>query len=289
MNIFPEERDLPEGRHQLLKEYVMTALPDEPKPARPRRKLLRAGVLVPALGLAAAAVAAAVVIVPGQAGNPPAASGARDVLLVAATSAERAPEGSGTYWHITITQEGKPQQEYWYKKNGQFWLKGEGLKGEGKLTQFPVKPQPFSIGALRMTFEELRQLPGDANSLYEKLKSAVAAGDLRTSAGELNAEQQEWATMETLLSLVSEAPVAPDVRAAAYRALAARPGVQDLGDADGGRRFQVPVLDGQETLIIDPETGKLRSTSVWAMLSGGTAHSSGPVTIATEWTDQLPG
>ncbi|MGV9309096.1 CU044_5270 family protein [Nonomuraea sp. NPDC003727] len=242
-------------------------------------------VLVPA---AAAAVAAALVIVPGHVGNSPPASGARDVLLVAATTAERAPEGSGTYWHITITQEGKPQQEYWYKKDGRFWLKGEGLKGEGKLTQFADKPQPFAIGPLRMTFEALRQLPTDANGLYEKLKSAVADGGLRTSAGKLSDEQQEGATIESLLSLISEAPVSPEVRAAAYRALAARPGVQDLGDADGGRRLQVPVLDGQETLTIDPETGQLRNTSVWAPLTGGTAHSSGPVTIATEWTDRLP-
>ncbi|MGW5685717.1 hypothetical protein [Nonomuraea sp. NPDC003754] len=92
----------------------------------------------------------------------------------------------------------------------------------------------------------------------------------------------------SLPGAISEAPVSPEVRAAAYRALAARPGVQDLGDADGGRRLQVPVLDGQETLTIDPETGQLRNTSVWAPLTGGTAHSSGPVTIATEWTDRLP-
>ncbi|MEU4231841.1 hypothetical protein AB0F17_46740 [Nonomuraea sp. NPDC026600] len=58
MNIFPEERDLPEGRHQLLKEFVMTALQDESKQAKPRRKLLRAGVLAPVLGLAAAAAVA---------------------------------------------------------------------------------------------------------------------------------------------------------------------------------------------------------------------------------------
>ncbi|QYC44804.1 hypothetical protein Nocox_36250 [Nonomuraea coxensis DSM 45129] len=62
MNIFPPERDLPEGRHQLLKELVMTALENTPAPAsepsRPRRKLLRTGVLAPALGLAAAAAVA---------------------------------------------------------------------------------------------------------------------------------------------------------------------------------------------------------------------------------------
>ncbi|MFD2357700.1 hypothetical protein ACFSTC_63115 [Nonomuraea ferruginea] len=55
MNIFPQERDLPEGRHQLLKEFVMTSLQDQPKA---RRKLPRAGVLAPALGLAAAAAVA---------------------------------------------------------------------------------------------------------------------------------------------------------------------------------------------------------------------------------------
>ncbi|MFC5813748.1 hypothetical protein [Nonomuraea harbinensis] len=55
MNIFPQERDLPEGRHQLLKEFVMTSLQDQPKAPR---KLLRAGVLAPALGLAAAAAVA---------------------------------------------------------------------------------------------------------------------------------------------------------------------------------------------------------------------------------------
>ncbi|MEU7900241.1 CU044_5270 family protein [Nonomuraea sp. NPDC049152] len=253
-----------------------------------RRRTPRIGlrwVLVPT---AAAAVAAALVIVPGHVGNSPPVSGARDVLLVAATTAEHTPEGAGTYWHITITREGKPQQEYWYQKDGQVWIKGEGLKGEGKLTHFTDKPQPFAIGPLQMTFEELRQLPTDENGLYEKLKSAVAGSDLRTSAGRLSDEQQEGATMETLLSLISEAPVSPEVRAAAYRALAARPGAQDLGDADGGRRLQVPVLDGQETLIIDPETGQLRSTSVWAPLMGGIARSDGPVTIATEWTDHLP-
>ncbi|MEV4288984.1 hypothetical protein AB0K40_26050 [Nonomuraea bangladeshensis] len=73
MNIFPPERDLPEGRHQLLKEFVMTALQNNPTPpqptsspasptppasSRPRRKLLRPGVLAPALGLAAAAAVA---------------------------------------------------------------------------------------------------------------------------------------------------------------------------------------------------------------------------------------
>ncbi|MFI6500193.1 hypothetical protein [Nonomuraea typhae] len=53
MTVFPEERDLPEGRHHLLKEFVMTEIQ-----AAPRRRLLRPMVLAPVLGLAAAAAVA---------------------------------------------------------------------------------------------------------------------------------------------------------------------------------------------------------------------------------------
>lgn len=55
MNVFPEERDLPEGRHRLLKEFVMTEIQAT---AKPRRRLFRPMVLAPVLGLAAAAAVA---------------------------------------------------------------------------------------------------------------------------------------------------------------------------------------------------------------------------------------
>ncbi|MEV0823926.1 hypothetical protein [Nonomuraea rubra] len=50
----PAERDLPEGRHRLLKEFVMTEIGQAPR----RRRLPRLTVLAPALGLAAAAAVA---------------------------------------------------------------------------------------------------------------------------------------------------------------------------------------------------------------------------------------
>ncbi|MEU7863528.1 hypothetical protein [Nonomuraea sp. NPDC049141] len=49
---WPNDRDLPEGRHRLLKEFVMTEID------KPKRRLLRPIVLAPALGLAAAAAVA---------------------------------------------------------------------------------------------------------------------------------------------------------------------------------------------------------------------------------------
>ncbi|MET7336761.1 CU044_5270 family protein [Nonomuraea sp. NPDC005650] len=251
-------------------------------PARRARWLL-----VP---VAAAAAAAAFVIVPGRSGDaPPSTGSARDVLLVAAATAQRTPEGSGTYWHITVTHEGHPKAEYWYRRDGRFWLKGEGLKGEGKLFEFPGGPQPFRVGALSMSFDELRRLPDDENALYARLRSAVAEAGLRTSAGSPGAAELDGFAVETLVSLISEAPVPPRTRAAAYRALASRPGVVDLGEADGGRRLQIPLAGGTGTVVVDPDTARVRDTPVWVPLTGGVMSTDeGGVTIDAEWVDRLP-
>ncbi|MEV0151834.1 MULTISPECIES: CU044_5270 family protein [unclassified Nonomuraea] len=280
---------------------TLLAKPDPaPEVVARRRRQVQAGMrrraplrrarwlLVP---VAAAAAAAAFVIVPGRSGEPaPSFRNGREVLLVAAVSAERTPEGSGTYWHITVTHEKYPVQEYWYRRDGSFWLKGKGLKGEGKLFKFPGEPQPFAVGPLRMTFEELRRLPDDENALYDRLRSAVTESDLRTSAGSATTAEQDGFAVDALVSLVSEAPVSPQVRAAAYRALASRPGVVDLGETDGGRRLRLPVAHtGAETVVVDPETARVRNTPLWFPLTGGAAFVlDGGVTIDAEWTDHLP-
>ncbi|TYB58836.1 hypothetical protein FXF51_35490 [Nonomuraea sp. PA05] len=55
----PAERDLPEGRHRLLKEFVMTEIETTPR----KRRLT---VLAPALGLAAAAAVAVPLVLGGS-------------------------------------------------------------------------------------------------------------------------------------------------------------------------------------------------------------------------------
>ncbi|MEV0236382.1 CU044_5270 family protein [Nonomuraea sp. NPDC050786] len=260
-----------------------------PSPTARRRVLWRRArwVLIPAV---AAAVAAALVIVPnGSGGSRSPSMSSRDVLLVAADTAERTPEGAGTYWHITITKQGSPTQEYWYRRDGHFWIKGEGMKGDGKLFEWPLKPQPFAVGPLRMSFEELRSLPADKDALYTRLWSAVPGSGVRIDAGPMTAAEQDGLAMYALLSLISEAPVSPQVRAAAYRAVASRPGVVDLGETSGGRHLQVPVAFGKGTMVVDQDTGRIRETSVWAPLGGGIAFTEdGMVTIDAEWTDRLP-
>ncbi|MFI6904631.1 hypothetical protein ACIBKY_25450 [Nonomuraea sp. NPDC050394] len=237
-------------------------------------------VLLPAV--AAVAAAAAFVIVPAS------PSSAREVLLVAATAAESTPEGSGTYWHVTITKPAGPAEEYWYRRDGQFWLKGEGLKGEGGLFKWPGEPQPFRIGPLSMTFEQLRGLPQEETALTDRLREEVDGAGIRTSAGTPGPAELRGFTVEALISLISEAPVSPEVRAAAYRALAALPDVTDLGEGDGGRRLEVPLSSGRAIVVVDPETARVRNTPVRVTLSGAIALTEGGVTIDAEWTDRLP-
>ncbi|TDE58586.1 hypothetical protein E1295_04925 [Nonomuraea mesophila] len=261
-----------------------------PSPTARRRRTPWRRVRWILIAAVAAAIAAALVIVPGRVGDSqqPVMS-SRDVLLVAAATAERTPEGAGTYWHITITNEEAVTEEYWYRRDGQFWIKGKGLKGGGTLLEWPMEPQPFAVGPLRMAFAELRSLPADEKALYTRLWSAVPGSGVRPSGVPITAAERDGLAMEALISLISEAPVSPQVRAAAYRALASRPGVVDLGETDGGRRLQVPVASGNGIMVVDPDTGRIRETSVWAPLTGGMAHDpDGMWTIDAEWTDQLP-
>ncbi|MGW7478737.1 hypothetical protein ACWGH8_09175 [Nonomuraea muscovyensis] len=81
----PAERDLPEGRHRQLKEFVMTEI-------RPRRRrLLRPALLLPAVGLAAALVVGAPLVLGG--GTP-------------AYAIDTNPDGTIT---ITINQAKNPE------------------------------------------------------------------------------------------------------------------------------------------------------------------------------------
>ena len=103
--------------------------------------------------------------------------------------------------------------------------------------------------------------------------------------------------LTTLVRLITDMPVPPAVRAAAFRALASMPNVTSLGSADGGQallitgppppainrpgvkvpRGQVPA--GDTELIIDTTTAQVRSI----MTSQSTE------TVVSEgWTNQMP-
>ncbi|SNT64973.1 hypothetical protein SAMN05216276_11502 [Streptosporangium subroseum] len=284
-------------RHQLQNAMRRT-------PVRRRRiGWLAGGLTLTAVAAAVAVVVASGATLPtGSPGGPPVAAqqqSARQVLLVAAATAERIPEGSGKYWHVTVTRKDdngrvfeKRREEYWFQRDGQTWIRGLGLKGEGKIQHF-TGPQPFRLGPLETSFEKLRKLPADPAALQAALRieitDGVRRGDIRTSAGEPSADDRNDFVFEALTSLISQVPVSSEVRAAAFRAIASLPNVQSLGAVEGGHGLQVSLSSEQVRLVVDPETSWVRDTNFYVPQGGGRLFlMDGTASIVAEWTDHLP-
>ncbi|MGP4024865.1 CU044_5270 family protein [Actinomadura sp. 3N407] len=285
----PSPETVDEGRHRL--QNAMRRRPS-------RRRTT--GWLAAGLTLAGAAAATAVVV-SGPAepttppNGPPSPMSARQVLLAAATSAERTPEGRGTYWYVRIVQpkaETGPRtpliRERWTTRSGETWLR-DNVKTGGKLHKSPFR-SVVTLGGVPVSFEEIQRLPADPDALKARIAEAVRRTRLRTSAGELTEADRERLLFLDLVSLVTTIPAAPKVRGAAFRAIASYPGVTSAGEADGGRGLRFPVSGGhQARLVVDPETGQVRSTNFYAMPGGPTLWSPRTMTISASWTDMPPG
>jgi hypothetical protein len=87
--------------------------------------------------------------------------------------------------------------------------------------------------------------------------------------------------------LVSTLPSPPEVRAAAFRALATYPDVQSLGEVPGGQGLLLP---GDKRFVVDMATGQVTGASSFVTPDGGTYTVADPdsAKITTEWTDTLP-
>ncbi|RSM52247.1 hypothetical protein DMH03_40960 [Amycolatopsis sp. WAC 01376] len=254
----------------------------------------RTGWLVTGAGLTAAAAAAAVAIAVMPAapvdGPPVQTFSGQEILLAAATAAERSPESTGTYWHVKVAEAdgaaASTDYEYWIKPDGQLWMRG--AKTGGKV--MPLKASsatPFSLVAVDLTLEQLRALPTDPDALKAWIAEAHERSDARTSAGEFTASDREQAGFQSLISLVSTLPATPEVRAAAFRAIANHPGVENLGTVPGGHGLLLPT---GERLVVDPATGRVNGTSVFVTMDGAVYKVANPagVNINAEWTDTLP-
>jgi hypothetical protein len=241
-------------------------------------------------GLVAAAAAAAVVVatLPGApADAPPPQAVApvvtgQQVLLAAATVAEHAPAGTGKYWYIRTASD-KQVYEYWFTSDGHMWFRG--AKSGGRV--MPLGPAPLRLAATDVTFEQLRTLPTDPAALRDWLINAIAHSNARTSAGPFTAADRERELLLSMVSLVSTLPASPAVRAAAFRSIAAYPGVRDLGPVSGGRGFLLP---GEYRLVVDPSTGRINRTSMYVSADGAIYQVSDPqgADVSAEWTDSLP-
>lgn len=120
------------------------------------------------------------------------------------------------------------------------------------------------------------------------IREAIRNGDGRTSEGAFRdlPEAVEEATYHSLIFLVSALPAPPEVRAAAFRALATYPDVQNLGDVPGGQGLLLP---GDHRLVIDPTTGRVNETSLYFHDRGVIVMpAKGSDKITAEWTDTVP-
>jgi hypothetical protein len=279
------------------------------RPRRPGRRMAGIGLMAAAV---AVAVTAAVIFTSGtphiKPGVPvrsstamrhrPAAAkqSVQQILLTAAASADRAPAGSGTYWYVRVraaTGNGNKLYlaESWTRRNSQTWLRDNKTGLPVQLPRSPVTLGPFFLGGRELTFHQIQHLPADPAALTRWIVTNAARHGAKTGSGPAPSKAQEREDIfDSLDSLLSELPATPQVRAAAFRALAALPGVTSLGQVGGGQGVRFTLLGGhQATLVIDPASGQIRATNFFVDNQGAEFWQQVPnATITGRWTSKLP-
>ncbi|MFC4049846.1 CU044_5270 family protein [Actinomadura syzygii] len=299
------------------------------EPERPTRRAWRRPALWSGIGLTATAAALTGVVVLSSgttprapdAGHGPAVQpmSAKTVLLTAAEHAEAAPT-TGRYWHVLTVQ-----SRAFYSERGKYWMLGQQLIGQwsrpdgrswtgyrglgavpmsakdapafrrdGSPDPNPISPvldkdtatKTFLVCDREMTFKQVQALPADPGKLRSALERAIPRN--HPTAGR-TADEVVKNCVTDLLSFV---PASPKVRAAAYRMLAAMPGVTAMGEVtdERGRKgvgLHVRVLRGvADTVIIDPNTSLVLSTSRSAPDVPGKVDKE--LYLQVGWTDSAP-
>ncbi|MET8046577.1 hypothetical protein ABZU75_03180 [Streptosporangium sp. NPDC005286] len=135
-----------------------------------------------------------------------------------------------------------------------------------------------------LTLKEIEALPADPEALKKRALEAIRRD--KDAVG-----PAEESLSRTLASLLYELPASPQVRGAAYRALATLPGVRVEGRSTDPRgRSGVAVIfliQGDRTprirLIIDPDTSKVLTFEV-----AGVPEKGVNVVLESGWTDTKP-
>jgi hypothetical protein len=294
----PVERDLPSGRSHHLQEFVMSEIHRDLR--RPvRRRPLRLATTAVAATAVAAVVAAAVVAGVGAGGDPgdgtvPTTSSGQQILLAAAATAQRQPEGAAAYWHVKIISRDAEQRvtwelENWFDREGRSWLRS-GKTGD-KVVEVPGGVK-YTLGRPEVGFDQLQNLPTTPDALKTWIIEAANTVPPKDPSRPLTAQEKDRRVLYGLISVVSQLPAPPKVRAAAFQAIAAYPNVTSLGPVEGGQGLRISFAeDWQVRLVIDPVAAQVRETDLF-VTPGGALHWSaegGSVTLHAEWTDSLPG
>ncbi|WP_026406202.1 CU044_5270 family protein [Actinomadura rifamycini] len=151
-----------------------------------------------------------------------------------------------------------------------------------------------------VTMKDLRALPADPAELKAELLRWYEGHDTESSSRPMEADA--W-LFRTSVGLVTDMPVEPRVRAAAFRMLAGLESVEGAGEVTDsrGRTGQGVAIDEdtplgtiRHRLVIDPASGRaladeqvLLKPAAGVERAAGTVLSSAAVT-AMEWTDSAP-
>ncbi|GII79384.1 hypothetical protein Sru01_43660 [Sphaerisporangium rufum] len=364
------------GRARLLAEAAAPATVRDLAPAGRKRRHRRIGA-----GLSLAAAAAAAVLVPTvmSGGTPPIAARpgtsiattagptARQILLAAATTVERA-RTTGDYWRVGTVHQSMmldPSRGYVIaqKSSTELWLAERPELQNWRIRRYlgakPASPEDeaawraagapaswrypedfdtdelYSVPYRRplkaaagepsverlhghwngaagdltqelVTWRQVRAIPSDPDKLRAYLKQRVIRQLASPDMAELTGAEREKEIVHGLradcLAIISSLPVAPEVRASAYRVLASLPGIRAEGETTDplGRRgqavgYQVEFEPGRFTdvrFLVDPGTG-LPLAEVWT--NTGRLADGRPVELrnttsyqAIGWTDERP-
>ncbi|MET9554703.1 CU044_5270 family protein [Streptomyces sp. NPDC006645] len=263
----PAERDLPPGRHLHHKDTLMRLIDQDGDRVtagpRPRPRLLRPAVLLPAAGLALGGVLLTTLAVTGQDRAPaPSAAGTGShptpprsaaVLLdriasVAEKSGEQTVTGHQFVYVRTLQTEndgdlGGPaklteprEREVWMSQ------KAGPVIDVGLIHQddsyFPIKvgvpdSQPAvgsPAGLNRPTYTWLASLPTDPDALLRRLTTEIARDQDSRDTPARDRDQAQDA-FDTIGELLRETVMPPKTAAALYKAAAKIPGVTEDSDA----------------------------------------------------------
>lgn len=240
------------------RDRVMARLEAAPGRRRPRWTPLLAS-------LAVAAVAAVAFAVPGMRADQ-----GSDVLRAAASVTERQPATKGAYWHIKRVINGTEVTELWVARDGRAWVAtrpkhGEPGAGEGKPVPFTGKG-PFTMFGHELTLAQIEALPRDPDTLRDEVERIVR---------DVPEKDRDGVVADALSGLLWSKPAPPDVRAAAYRALAGLPGVRYLGNWT----FSYEVRGEKRELTVSQADGQVIKAITGAMTE---------VVLEAEWTDEKP-
>ncbi|OLT10877.1 hypothetical protein BJF79_25240, partial [Actinomadura sp. CNU-125] len=259
------------------------------------------------------ATAAAVVLASGPAAappQPPGSPGVKGRRPARRRVAAGAPAKTAEYWHVKrawIEKNLEPGMaprviETWTSRTGREWTKSP--RSGGRLVE-ASRPGKFSLGDIELSLDEVRALPTGPDALEKRLAEIISRADLRSPAGTTpDADGLRRLGFLSLVALITTAPASPDVRAAAFRAIAAHPDVRSNGEVEGGHELRFPAFEplprGAEgaaelpkpeaRLVVDPSTGRVTRTNFFVQPGGGLEWVAPPSTMAitANWTDDLP-